>query len=306
MIPYKDTSIASKSQQLKKVYINKILTSYNYSIENITANALYDILKNYRKKISNGPLSNGTIKCLLSTIAYYRRDLRQDSVFQNIYKLNKKINNNNNNNNSDFSTLDKNQENFVCDTIAYFVDIFSTIDSANDEEFNILIKNFKINYYTGLAVLLTLITNMRSGELKQITLNNLKQMMNNEAVSIKIKKRQTYLMVLVNCGLLKNIMPSLIRRNRATDGEPLIKVSIVSINKAFRNKLMELMNKTSNDIKYGLHTIRKINTTILIAEDLVEMAQVFNRHKSKDTTIYYYDNKTYIDENQLNKVMKIF
>lgn len=301
MIPYKDTSIASKSQQLRKVYINKILTSYNYSIENITANALYDILKNYRKKISNGPLSNGTIKCLLSTIAYYRRDLRQDSVFQNIYKLNKKINNN-----SDFSTLDKNQENFVCDTIAYFVDIFSTIDSANDEEFNILIKNFKINYYTGLAVLLTLITNMRSGELKQITLNNLKQMVNNEAVSIKIKKRQTYLKVLVNCGLLKNIMPSLIRRNHATDGEPLIKVSIVSINKAFRNKLMELMNKTNNDIKYGLHTIRKINTTILIAEDLVEMAQVFNRHKSKDTTIYYYDNKTYINENQLNKVMKIF
>lgn len=299
MMPFKDTSKPSKSRELKKVYIDKILASYNYSIENITANALYEIFKRYRKKNSNDPLSNGTIKCLLSTITYYRTDLRHGSVFQNIYKLNKNLNNN-----REFNMLDKNQEHCICDTIAHFVNFFSTIDSLNDKEFNLLIKNSKVDYYTGLAVILTLITNMRSNEIKQITLNNLRQMMNNEAVSIKIKKRQTYLTVLVNSDLLKTLMPSLVRRNHATDDEPLIKVSIVSINKSFRIKLMELMNKPNNDLRYGLHTIRKINTTILMADDLVEMAQVFNRHKSKDT-LRYYDNKTYIDESQLNNVMKI-
>lgn len=299
LIPYKDISKPSKTHEVTKKYLDKILKSHNYSIENITADALYDIFKSYKKKHSVGSLSNGTIRCLLSTIANYRKDLSQDPVFLNIYKSIKNLNEILDNSKP---TLDKSQENLICNAISHFVDIFTSIDGANERDFNILIKKHKVKYYTGLAVILTLMTNMRSNELQQVTLNNLRQMMNNEAVSIKIKKRQSFITVLANPDILKIIMPSLTRRNQETLDSPLIKISTVSINKAFRNKLMETNNLTDNNIKYGIQSIRKVNTTILISEDSVELAQVFNRHRNTDTTLQYYDNKTYV-ESQLNKVM---
>ena len=97
------------------------------------------------------------------------------------------------------------------------------------------------------------------------------------------------------------------RRNHKMPNAPLIKISSVSINKLFRKKLMEFSAKSNIKIninmKYGMQSIRKVNTTILISEDSVELAQLFNRHIKTDTTLQYYDNKTYV-EGQINRVLR--
>ena len=191
MIPYIDTSKPSKSREVTRNYLNKILKMHNQSIENISAGTLFGILQNYKTKQSKSSLSFGTIRYLFSTIAYYRNDLKHDPVFLNISKSIKLLTNANNNSNSTH-TIGKYQEMWIRDTISYFVDIFSSIEYVNDVSFKILITKHKVKYYTGLAVILTLITNMRSSELQQITLNNLKQIMNNEDVSIKKKKKNIF------------------------------------------------------------------------------------------------------------------
>lgn len=79
----------------------------------------------------------------------------------------------------------------------------------------------------------------------------------------------------------------------------LVQVSRSVINKEIRNQIPDI----PKGIKFGIHSIRKVNTTLLIEHGNLSLAQLFNRHSKSEVTRQYYNNKTYISP-MINRVMK--
>lgn len=262
----------TKSQLAGLRYVSKILSSHNTTIDNVTIDKLLYIIQNYKVLITNNGLSPGSIKYILSVMYKYRPELKETDEakkFSSIFKRNQVFDNNN--------MLSGNEEIAIKASILYFTNLFVT--NINDNAL----------YYTSLAIQLVLCTNLRSSEIQQLTMYHLQQLVKNQTIAIRIKKKLKPIHIISNQEMLKATIAILSERV-VNIHELLLKVSKVCINATF--KAHTDLPKSS---RIGIQAIRKINTTILIKHGSLELASVFNRHTSKEMTDKYYNTKSYVE-----------
>lgn len=134
------------------------------------------------------------------------------------------------------------------------------------------------NLDVGIAVLMVMATNLRSGEIDQLHLHHIDQMLNDEVVGIKIKMKRDFQYINANKELLKNYY-DILQRNRP---EKLILKSISYINKAIKKQVPYENNLI------GLRLIRKINSKMLLDVSDVDTIRRFNRHVDDNVTVNNY------------------
>ncbi|UBZ25632.1 VLF-1 [Carcinus maenas nudivirus] len=271
-----DTTVKSKNHNNTVKYINKkILT--DGSINTIGIEEFGEVLKNYRTKY-NTKLSYGSIKCLFYTMQKERSDW-------NINAMKKVKNSFWTKSNSSANLYDLETTNKIKDMILY------CIKNLFDQKLD------KLENYVAMAVLLTVATNLRISEIKQLKKKHLIQIVNGEMINIKIKKKFKGIHLLSHIWLIKKIL-SLITAE--SNEYTLVPLSHNFINRKIRQFTADIDPLT----KLGIQAIRKVNTTLLIEHCDIETAQIFNRHTKSDTTQKYYNNKTYIGP-KINQIMKL-
>lgn len=137
-----------------------------------------------------------------------------------------------------------------------------------------------INLDLGIAVLLTMATNLRSGEIDQLYFKHLKMMFNREVIPIAIKRRHEFTYININKDLMEPYMP-LLERYRP---QKLVLCSISYINRMIK----EHFPFDKNVRMIGLRLIRKVNSKLLLDVSNIETVKAFNRHLDADTTASYY------------------
>lgn len=278
---YIDTSKNTPSQEKGVEYIKKILFLYNENIDSVTVPKFFEILTNYKTKNDN-LLTYGSIKYILSIMCKYRSDFKtHESYKTERFKLW------NERNTITVEKYTKDEEQLIKNAIFYFINQF------------ISDKNFTSNYYTGIAVLVALATNFRISEIKQITLNHLYKLQNDETINIKIKKKSKSMHIIVNKKLL-NFLINKLESDNFGKFDYIVTISKTMINKNLKQYVQSNYQK---NINIGIQSIRKINTTQLIENGSLELASVFNRHTSKQVTNQYYNTQNYV-ESFVNKIFK--
>lgn len=154
----------------------------------------------------------------------------------------------------------------------------------------------KYKHNARLAVLLTLITNLRSSELKQLTNEHINLIKSNKLVPIRIKKRLKSIKI-IPIPMFLQIYDSI---SKPTDGF-ILTCSIKKINEILRLKFHEISNDKL--VHVGITAIRAFNTTILLEHlDPLQVAH-FNRHVNPQTTLQYYNSAINIGS-KLNDVFR--
>lgn len=260
-------------------YITKVLSRTNDDINTITIETFADRIRNY--KTSNGTiLSYGSIKCLFYTMQRERSDWdfatmklvkntfwNQEKPASNLY-------------NTEIT-------NKIINMIMYFIEGL----------FNGTLNNTK--HQVARAILITLATNLRMAEILQLKKRHLRQLINNEIITIHIKKKVKGVRVLVHNWLLKPLL-DMISKDTDDDDCKIVNVTRSVINKMIKENTVGIEDV---NVKLGIQSIRKINTTLIIEHGDITLAQEFNRHTRSEVTQQYYNNKTYIGPT-INKLMK--
>lgn len=141
----------------------------------------------------------------------------------------------------------------------------------------------------GKPILLTMCTNLRLGELLQLTIDDLDKIGRGDQVSIKIKKRKKTIQIIVIGKLFEkfiNFFKSDVKKNGK-----VIKYSHSFINKKIKTVLEEY-GALVQDIK-GVQCLRKFNSSKLLQETTIENVANFNRHRNQNTTMNYYNTGFY-------------
>lgn len=278
---YIDTSKSTPSQEKGVEYIKKILFLYNENIDTVTVLKFFEILSNYKTKNDN-LLTYGSIKYILSVMCKYRPEFKNHESYKiekfRLWTERNKIT---------IEKYTKTEERLIKNAIIYFINQF------------ISDKNFTSNYYTGIAVLIALATNFRISEIKQLTLNHLYKLQNDETINIKIKKKTKSMHIIVNKKLL-NFLVNKLESDKFSKFDYIVTISKTMINKNLKKYVQTNYQK---NINIGIQSIRKINTTLLIENGSLELASVFNRHTSKQVTDQYYNTQNYV-ETYVNKIFK--
>lgn len=157
----------------------------------------------------------------------------------------------------------------------------ATIDSYKNFVHEAL-QNLKwaIDVDVGVAVLLTLATNLRSGEISQLRFEHLEPMMAGRLVPIQIKRRHEFVYIDVNERLLR---PYLAVLQRLRPGRLLTK-SVSFINRDIRKRVY-----VDPSIKLvGLRLLRKINSKLLLDVSDLNTVRAFNRHRDEQVTAAHY------------------
>lgn len=275
---YIDKSQRSKNQVAAFKYIQKNITS---DVQTITVEDFADKIEKYRTK-NNTPLSYGSVKCLFYVMAKERTDWDRDTMrrYKNsFYNRKYTVTQNSNLYNTEVS-------NKISEMILFFIE-------------HLLHKKFHDKCYidTARAILITLATNFRISELLQLRKRHLYQILNCENIHINIKKKKKSMQILAHDWLLQALLETI---KTEDDEYVLISTAKSTINKILRNYI-DVDDK--HRIKFGINSIRKVNTTLLIEHGNITIAQMFNRHVRSDVTQTYYNNKTYIGPT-INRVMK--
>ncbi|UHB41781.1 VLF-1a [Macrobrachium rosenbergii nudivirus] len=266
MSGYVDTqSISSNHLKILK-YIEKYITR---DIDSISISEFSNLIREH--KLQNGnKLAYGSIKNLFYTMAKHRKtdwNLKEMKLAKN--KFWSKINPNDN-------LYTEEEEKVIINMINFYVNHFIS---------NYKYKNNKILDNVSFAVILTVATNLRISEIKQLRKYHLRQIIDNKIINIKTKKKLSGIYILSHKWLIETILKNV---EDKYDDALLIQVSTATINKHIKLKLQD------TSIKCGIQGIRKITTTQLIKDGDIKLAQTFNRHSSAETTAKYYNNKTYI------------
>lgn len=147
------------------------------------------------------------------------------------------------------------------------------------------------NVAVGIAVLITMCTNLRSGEIAQLRFRHLKNLLEGSPVDIKIKNKKSFMTIITNKKLLLRYLKYF---GQCKDEEDrLVKRSVSYINKKIRRALRPFDVNT-----IGLKIIRKINTTLIYKyTNDPTIIQAINRHQSSKTAKKYY-----ISENVGNRI----
>lgn len=131
----------------------------------------------------------------------------------------------------------------------------------------------------GIAVLLTLATNLRSSEVAQLHFEHLGAMFRHEIVPIAIKKRHEYTYININQALVAPYM-ALLKRERP---QRLVLCSMSYINRLIRQEFHQWPTVRL----MGLRMVRKINSKLLLDVSDLNTVRAFNRHVDENVTAYY-------------------
>lgn len=265
-----DTSFATQSHHQGLKYIKKILKKYNETVDSITLDKLYFILNNFKTKY-NKPLSYGSSKFIVSILTKTKNGWGDENFIEFKQKLK------NDKYKVEVNPLTPQDEQAIKDACISALSIFTSNHSN------------KTLHETSLMVLLVLCTNFRISEVKQLTFNHLISLLNNETISIRIKKKLKPVSCIVNKEILGNIIETLKLQNRNVDNKILLGRSKVILNKTFKS-----LCKCNHDVKLGVQALRKVNTTQIIRHSTLEVAQIFNRHTNSQVTDKYYNTQSYV------------
>lgn len=291
-LPYVDTAKKSKAYAVGLRYCARILEEHNTSVDSVTDDELREIFATHRlRKPAGAKLSYGSVKYVLSILKRARPDeialtmgqLERDAIVTPQLNYLRRF------------TPDT--ERRVKETILFFVRILAKCHTRAD-----YLRSAPL-YDTCLAVVLTLATNLRSSELKQITFEHVARIFNRQPVSIRVKMRCKSIVIVANLEMLKLFLPQIKVIGGGDRAKPLLSASVSTINRLFR-EAFENTTATSDDRddwRIGLQAIRKINTTVLIEHGTLKLAQAFNRHASSEITDKYYNTQNYIS-NVVNRV----
>lgn len=148
------------------------------------------------------------------------------------------------------------------------------------------------------AVILTYATNLRTSELKQLTVKHLNMIMNNELIPIRIKKRITSVRILPIRAILEKYWDLL------TEREPIFTCSMKTIITRFRKRCKSIAPKNYKfNTLIGITALRRTNTTYLLQKMDPDQVKEVMRHRNKNTVAEYYnDRKGAV--NLLNRIFK--
>ncbi|UVT30844.1 VLF-1a [Penaeus vannamei nudivirus] len=278
-----DTSLPTKAQSLTLKYIRNNITN---NIDTISIDDFAELVKNF--KLKNGKmLAYGSIKCLFYTMYKHRMgdwDIKKMKAAKNkFWDITS---------HRSGESYNVEMEGVIKDMIEYFISyLFDKVPSVN--------LTFKD---VAIAIYITLATNLRISEIKQLTKKHIIQMMNDEIVTIRIKKKRKPIKIMANKKMLDKFLFNQ-KIKTLDDNQPLIRISKSLINETIRKYISTKTSITENQ-KFGIQSIRKVNTTIIIQSLNLQVAQNFNRHSNANTTFHHYNTKTYINtviDNVINK-----
>ncbi|QBB28648.1 VLF-1 [Homarus gammarus nudivirus] len=238
-----------------------------------------DILRQYKTKRGT-PLCYGSIKCLFYTMAKERPDWDFDEMkrVKNTFWVKGSISNN---------LYNSEMSDKIMNMIEHFV-----VGFFNHQFYD-------IQKDVAIAVIITVATNLRIAEIKQLKRRHIIDIINGRVINIKMKKKYKGLVVLAHKWLLQSLLDSLPSSNDGDDDRYLVTIATSTINKYIKNYI----KVSDKHVKFGIQSIRKVNTTLILEHCNIELAQAFNRHTKTETTQKYYNNKTYIGPT-INKIVK--
>jgi len=145
-----------------------------------------------------------------------------------------------------------------------------------------------------LGILLIVATNFRMGEVIQLTLENLEDMLRNQPIYIKLKKR-SFIRILIhsNNPLLQEIYNK-IQRSYTDKHKPLLTgCGPRTLNRFLKGK----------KINNGSVTLRKFNVSTLLSGNLsLDAITAFTRHSKLSTTLDHYQT----DLNNQNIIQRVY
>ncbi|KAG6558456.1 very late factor 1, bracovirus capsid protein [Microplitis demolitor] len=163
---------------------------------------------------------------------------------------------------------------------------------------------------TKIAIVLTLLTNLRSSELLQLRVKHIDLIKRELPLSIRTKHRNTSIKILKMAKLFDVLYPKVIKMALSRDGlytksldtdfetqiknNPVIQNTLLvsckvdTINKVMR-QIYENVNGMQPSVALGLKSIRSLNTTIMINHKELLLAQTLNRHKDVNVTLKHYN-----------------
>lgn len=141
----------------------------------------------------------------------------------------------------------------------------------------------QVQFDTGLMVLLCLATSLRTSEIMQMTVKDLEQLMVDEDIFIRIKKKIQRPKILI----IKNLITPKLEIIRARRVTCLITSASTTCLKEFK-KLVNEHNEQPTSRPLGMQAVRSLATTFLTKRGGLVLAQLFNRHDSKSTTSKHY------------------
>lgn len=142
----------------------------------------------------------------------------------------------------------------------------------------------------GKVLIITLCTNLRLGEILQLRLADMENIMNGRPVSLKIKKRKSVVTVVPILVIYKKFYKFLTGDLKSLDSL-VVKYSQSYINTELRKTLK---NFGASDVdKLGVQSLRKFNTSKLLQQTTVQNVANFNRHRNVDTTLRFYNTGFY-------------
>ncbi|UBZ25544.1 VLF-1 [Crangon crangon nudivirus] len=290
MSVYIDTNIPSPAFIRGLAYIKNCILKPPLKLETIDIHTLFKHLRAYRTQKQLKHLSYGSIKYIFSIIDRVRPDIKKHAQFK---ILRNKLWRDWNTTAASVEIYTPLEEAAIRKTIEYFITQFVALSN------NKVQHRHKVLYETGLAILLTLSTNLRISELLQLTYDHLAALVRGLTINIRIKKRLAPVHILVNRNMLQSIIKSLDSGGSGT--QHVLSLSAGTINQCIRHHILSHLDISTSTRTFGIQAIRKINTTILIESGSIELAQVFNRHRSSTTTNTYYNTKNYFSR-MLNNV----
>lgn len=268
---YIEAGVPTQSHVVGLEYVRRILSKYNEAIETITLDRLYEILTTHKTR-RNTVLSYGSVKFITSLITKARGGWNDVDAYKK-FKY----------------TLWTNR--FQKEALRLSIEEETAIIKTIGETTNIFIANHSNQtlYETSLMVLLVLVTNFRSSELQQLKFIHLNQLLKSETISIRIKKKLKPVACIVNKEMLAKIITILNQQKRYKLQDSLFTRSSVALNKKFK-QLTQLPNTSI----VGVQALRKVNTTNIIKNTSLDVAQTFNRHTNRNMTDQYYNTKSYV------------
>ena len=271
-----DTTISTATHCKILTYIKKHITA---NVDIVTIPEFSQLISQYKTTKTGKSFAYGSVKSLFYTMMKHRQgdwNLMEMKTAKNKFWTKTHPTDN---------LYSQEKETQILDMILYYMQ--HLVSPMFNKEHPGILDN------VSLAIAITVATNLRISEIKQLTLSHLHHMMRDEVVNIRTKKRSKGVVILAHKWLIEKIITLLITH---AESALIITISTSCLNKHIKLKLADPTTVC------GIQGIRKVNTTQLIKDGTITLAQTFNRHSNASTTQKYYNNQTYIGP-IVNKVL---
>ncbi|CAD6220565.1 GSCOCT00011558001.2-RA-CDS [Cotesia congregata] len=293
-LKYHSSTLKTHNAHLKK------LQKLGINLLSLTDETINDQLMQIKKSGADSKeLSNNYINGIYATIRRLRPSLTKTRR-----ELGLHLQNNPN-------SIYRDQDTFM-GTMKMLLDIVKDITETNILECTRLRPRRIVD--TQIAIVLTLLTNLRSSELMQLQVKHINMIDRELPLSIQTKHRNTSIKILRMGKLFDGLYPQIvklalhrdklynsttnsnfsvtIKQNTVVQNTFLISCKIDTINKVLR-EFYERSNKKKPPYALGLKSIRTLNTTIMITHNELLLAQTLNRHRDLNVTLKHYNSSCF-------------